>query len=413
MILHRLSNRAALAAVLAFAVLTARGAGQADPALQPASVNIAPGAAYGAATRPFQGIPGMARSPGGRLWATWYAGGTDEGPDNYVALATSTDDGRTWSEIQAVIDPPGDVRAYDPTLWIDPQGRLWWFYAQSFRWWDGRAGVWAVTTDEPDKASPRWSAPRRLADGIMMNKPTVLRNGDWLLPISIWTQEPAKDPKHARYVPAPNRKWDAARVGAHVYRSADRGATFSQVGSVRIPGPLFDEHMIVERRDGSLWLLARNRTGIAESTSTDGGRTWSEAKPSPIPHVSSRFFISRLQSGKLLLVKHNPRMDTSWLVGTSVPNVWQQRSHLTAYLSDDDGRSWHGGLVLDERVAVSYPDAQQAADGRIFLIYDFNRKTDKEVLLAVFSEADVAAGRAVSDIARFRLLVSKATGRAP
>jgi predicted neuraminidase len=400
-------------ALLLVALVGGKLASASDPALQPAPVNTSPGTEYGPATRPFQGIPGIARAPGGRLWATWYAGGTDEGPENYVVLVTSGDDGRTWSDIRVVIDPPGDVRAYDPTLWIDPQGRLWWFYAQSFRWWDGRAGVWAVTTNNPQSENPRWSAPRRLADGIMMNKPTVLENGDWLLPISIWTQEPGKDPKHARFVPDNQRQWDAARVGAHVYKSTDGGATFARIGTVKIPNPLFDEHMIVERRGGSLWLLARTRTGMAESISTDGGRTWSEAKPAEIPHVSSRFFIRRLQSGQLLLVKHNPRMDTPWLQGKEVANVWQQRSHLTAYLSRDDGKTWQGGLVLDERVAVSYPDAQQAEDGRIFLIYDFNRKAEKEILMAVFTERDVEAGRLTSDQSRLRVLVNKATGRAP
>jgi hypothetical protein len=92
-----------------------------DPALVPATVNTSPGPEYGA---------------GGRLWATWYSGGTNEGPENYVVLITSSDDGRTWSPIRLVIDPPGYVRACDPNLWVDPRGRLWLFYAQAYGWWD-------------------------------------------------------------------------------------------------------------------------------------------------------------------------------------------------------------------------------------------------------------------------------------
>ena len=56
-----------------------------------------PGPEYGDDTRLFQGIPGIERAPNGRLWATWYAGGDTEGPLNYCALATSGDDGKTWS----------------------------------------------------------------------------------------------------------------------------------------------------------------------------------------------------------------------------------------------------------------------------------------------------------------------------
>ncbi len=383
-----------------------------DPALAPAVVNTAPGAAYAASTRVFQGIPGLARAPGGRLWATWYGGGTDEGPENYVMLATSADDGRTWSELRAVIDPAGPVRAYDPTLWTDPQGRLWWFYAQSYRWWDGRAGVWATTTDDPQNANPRWSAPRRLADGIMMNKPTVLRNGDWLFPISIWTQQPAKNvaPDDRRHVPPEQLKWDAAQVGAHVYRSRDRGATLTRIGTVKIPDPQFDEHMLVERKDASVWLLARNQLGIAESASRNGGAAWADAKPATIPHVASRFFIRRLRSGNLLLVKHNPQLDTQWLQQKKTANPLHQRSHLTAYLSADDGKTWRGGLLLDERLGVSYPDGDEAEDGRIFLIYDSSRKGDKEILLAVFTEADILAGKIDTARSSLRLRVHQATG---
>ncbi len=46
-------------------------------------------------------------SPGGRLWATWYAGPTPgEDENNYVVITTSADTGKTWTEV-LVIDPDG------------------------------------------------------------------------------------------------------------------------------------------------------------------------------------------------------------------------------------------------------------------------------------------------------------------
>ena len=62
-------------------------------------------------------------------------------------------------------------------------------------------------------------------------------------------------------------------------------------------------------------------------------------------------------------------------------------------LSDDEGKSWHGHLMVDSRDGVSYLDAIQAEDGRIYLIYDHNRQTDREILMAVFTEEDAAKGR--------------------
>ena len=373
-------------------------AGAADPfdvhdSLRPVAPKFSPGPEYGDDTRIFQGIPGIERAADGRLWAVWYAGGPGErgeGAGNYVVLVTSDDDGRSWSKPALVIDPPGDVRAYDPTLWHDPQGRLWLFWAQSSHWWDGRSGVWAMTCDDSGSAKPKWSSPRRLCNGIMMNKPTVLADGRWLLPVSMWAMQADKRTREE------HRHDLSAESGAQVVVSSDQGKSFQVLGKTRAPDNIFDEHMVVERRDGSLWMLIRTKAGIAESTSTDGGTTWTPGAPSRIPHVNSRFFIRRLNSGKLLLVRHNP------------PDG-KTRSHLTAYLSGDDGQTWSDGLLLDQRPGVSYPAGVQDADGVIRIIYDFERTKAKQILMAAFSEADVAAGRP-SATTRLQIVVNQATG---
>ena len=83
------------------------------------------------------------------------------------------------------------------------------------------------------------------------------------------------------------------------------------------------------------------------------------------------------------------------------------RSHLTAYVSADDGNTWEGGLLLDARETVSYPDGVQAADGRIFVIYDRNRNTDREIWMAVFTEDDVLSGSCASYDCELRVPISR------
>lgn len=244
---------------------------------------------YAEQTRKFTGISSMAAAPGGRLWATWYAGmSSGEDQNNYVTLATSHDGGTTWEEV-LVVDPDGKgpVRAYDPEVWIDPDQNLWLFWAQAVGHEGTVAGVWSMTTKEADKKDGNWSDPRRLTDGIMMNKPTVLANGDWLLPASTW------------------RLTDRS---AKVLATSDKGKTWQVRGAVHVPtgDREFDEHMLVEKKDGSLWMLVRTKYGIGESFSKDQGKTWSELRPSAIKHPSARFFIRRIDSGNLLLVKHGP-----------------------------------------------------------------------------------------------------------
>ena len=352
---------------------------------------------YGDHTRKFQGIPGIERASNGRLWATWYANNVeaDEGPDNYVVLVTSDDDGESWSRVRLVIDPEGLVRAFDPVLWIDPTGRMWLFWSQAHTWWDGRGGVWAITTDNPHDFAPTWSAPRRLFNGVLMNKPTVLTGGEWLAPAAVWKRDagatgnrPVKD---GRVI---FRKPD--EMYSNVWRSSDNGDTWAFIGKADVPDRLFDEHMFIERKDGSLWMLVRTRYGIGESFSEDGGITWSPGEPSNIEHVSARFFIRRLGSGELLLIKHSP------------PAGARGRSHLTVYLSNDDGETWRGGLVLDERSGISYPDAVETEDGLLYAIYDYDRTGERKILMATFTEEDVLAGEIVSEEGRLRVLVNQA-----
>jgi BNR repeat protein len=387
-----------LAALCAFPVSAQAAEDPGAVALEPPTVIAPPGPEYAGSKRVFQGIPGLERAANGRLWATWYGGGPTEGPWNYCMLVTSGDDGKTWSDLKLVVDiPQNKVRAFDPCLWVDPTGRLWFFWAQAYEFWDGRAGVWAIVTDNPGEENPTWSKPRRLCDGIMMNKPTVLSTGEWLLPAAIWSLEPrTTDKAYSHDITDTTGSW--------VVCSTDKGKTWTPRGRSIVADRACDEHMLVERRDGVLWKIVRTKTGLGEAFSSDRGKTWTKNDTAKtvthIPHA--RFFIRRLASGKLLMVKHNsPDMKT--------------RSHLMAYLSDDDGKTWYGELLLDERKYVSYPDGVQAPDGTIYMIYDWERRAPgaMSIFMATFTEKDVAAGKCVSDKARLRVLVNKATGVAP
>ncbi|MDZ4852302.1 MAG: sialidase family protein, partial [Pirellulaceae bacterium] len=75
--------------------------------------------------------------------------------------------------------------------------------------------------------------------------------------------------------------------------------------------------------------------------------------------------------------------------------------------SDDDGKTWLGGFMFDEREDVTYPDGVQGSDGIIRIIYDHKRTPDGEVLMAAFTEADVRARRDVSSKVLLRIEVAK------
>lgn len=362
-----------------------------DEALAVVPLNTKPGIEYQTAARLYQGVPSISRdSKSGRLWAAWYTGGRGETKENYVVVVTSGDDGVTWTEPVLVVDPPDAVRTFDPCLWITPNGRLMLFYTQndaSQKLHDGRWGVWFTVCEHPERADSSWSKQIRICDGIMLNKPTVLHDGAWLLPVAHW--------------------YDRAH-GAGIVRSRDQGRSFTWIGGA--PGRSAEwigdasgggmEHMIIERNDGTLWMPMRIKDGLAETTSKDGGVSWSEPIRSAIQGPGSRFHVRRLRSGRLLMVNHDGFSREGSLLA--------QRSHLTAMLSDDEGKTWPHRLLLDDRSEVSYPDAIETDEGKLYIIYDRGRTSDREILFAITNETDIAAGKP-GPATKLRQLINKAT----
>ena len=326
------------------------------------------------ANRTWQGIPGLERTSKGRLFFTWFTGGEKEPrPENIAILCYSDDDGKTHSPLQVLGPHFSDgTRAFDPVPWIDPKGRLWYFFQRNNNN-TGEYGLYARICEYPDAPVPMFGPEFQIDLGTPfvfgINKPIVLSTGEWAKPVNF-----------------KRKKTDQWVEGVGI--SHDEGKTWKLHGAVAAP-PRTIENMIVELKDGRLWMLMRTGAGyLWESFSADKGVTWSEGKRSQIESPGSRFFIRRLSSGNLLLVNHYKfdRKDD----GSGI------RSHLTAQISIDDGKTWNEGLLLDSRQKVSYPDGVEDKDGVIRIIYDHSRTGNGDILMAKFREEDVAQGKNVS-----------------
>ena len=341
------------------------------------------------AERIWQGIPGIERSAKGRVFASWFTGGLKEpSPENTVLLSYSDDAGKSFTLPEAMALPLSDgTRCYDPCLWIDPKGRLWYLFNRGNK--DiPKHDVCARICDDPDATPPVFGAEFRVGYDVpfafRMNKPTVLSSGEWLMPVTL-----AQNPVRA-WSTGYNNEQEPTLHGVGI--SIDEGKSWQLHGAVQSK-PWALENMIVELKDKRLWMLIRTSSGVLwQSHSSDQGHTWSEGTASTIKSPGSRFFIRRLTSGNLLLVNHYK---------------FTGRSHLTAQLSTDDGATWNEGLLLDERSSISYPDGVQDKDGIIWITYDRDRGGAGEILLAKFKEEDVAAGRNVSGAVSLKQVVNK------
>ena len=335
--------------------------------------------------RVWQGIPSFERTKKGRCFSVFYTGETGEMNGNYCTLAVS-DDGENWRDPVAVTYAGKSRRCYDPNVWIDPLGRLWLIWSVM-----PDLSVYAAICDNPDADKLVFGEERRIGTGVLLNKPTVLSSGEWLFPIAVW-KESVISPYDAQKIKVPRL--------AFVVRTVDEGKTFTRLGGVDMPERCFDEHMIVELKDGRLAMFVRTYYGIGVSFSFDGGFTWSEGKDTGILSPNSRFFIRKLESGNYLLVTNDSK----------------RREKMTAFISTDECKTWKGGLLLDKRDQVSYPDGVES-DGCIYITYDCERgnprtleateKCAREILYARFTEADALAGKNVSGKCEFKKIISK------
>lgn len=359
----------------------------ADATLEAPELNTAPGPDYAIANLDYGMTIGIERTPGGRLVAAWIGG--EDGPGAYMLVARSDDDGFTWSDPILMINGQSEGLPFERSviignLWTDPNGKLWLFFDQTMQHFDGRAGLWAATCENPDDDNMVWSEPVRLFDGAMLNKPLVTGDGEWML----FSYLLHADGFH-RFKGMLFPELDPIR-GVNLLVSNDEGKTWEHRATVPTHDKQWIESMAIERTNGDLWLLARTSKGIAEAVSSDKGKTWTEFQDSQaIAHPPARFFIRTLASGNLLLIKH----------GTEIDNH-TGREALSAWLSEDDGETWSGGLVIDHRKQVSYPDGFQAPDGCITISYDWRRGAKGHILYGKFTEEDVRAGKLVSQESR-------------
>ncbi len=361
-------------------------------------------------------VPGENGS--GRLWSGFISGDTNERVGNYIVLVTSDDGGETWTEVSVAIEHPSEyVTATDHTLWTDPEGRLWVFWSQEYCpvvWRnydydldnhslntdgslhsDAVRGVWCMYSENGDSATPTFSEPVRLCDGMMLNKPTIATiEGEetWLINpyMSSWlalddtatseTQGPTLYTLSLGDDGVPRAEF-YSRIMDNPYEKISTFRNYCEPKTVQIAST--GELIMIVRTDKGIE-VTRTTAPLTKAPYTGG---WSELDnlrngTEIMTKTASRTQLIALDDGTLLLIYH----DTT--------NA--SRRNLTAAISTDGGYTWTDKLLLDER-AVSYPDLSVAPDGSIYIQYDFDRYGLQMMYLSHITLEDIKAGELVSE----------------
>lgn len=285
----------------------------------------------------------------GKLLVAFFAGTSEGNPD--VGIwgshgASRADNSVDWSSPTQLAHHP-NVPCWNPVLHKATAGELLLFY---------KAGpspqTWSGYLKRSRDGGTTWSDAEPLPAGILgpiKNKPIELPDGRLVCGSSVES----------------HRAW-----ACWIEISPDAGRTWSKHGPISVAGETFGiiQPTVFETACGRLRLLCRStrRIGrICESTSTDGGLTWSPAKPSDLPNPNSGIDAVRLRDGRILLVYNHSTT---------------ARTPLNVAVSEAGGGSFRPWFKLESSPGeYSYPAVIQASDGRVHTTYTWNRKRIKHV----------------------------------
>ncbi|MFO0889332.1 MAG: sialidase family protein [Isosphaeraceae bacterium] len=304
-------------------------------------------------TGPYKHPACMTELDNGDLYLVYYGGTGEYAVDTGVFGSRRPRGSKEWS-------PPRRI-AHDPfrstgnaVVWQAPDGLVWLFYVVRYgeTWSTSR-----VQCKVSDDRAETWSDASMLVldEGTLVrNRPIVLSNGDYLLPLYRETGQdtestgPESHSFFLRYV-LKDRRW------------VKTGPIRSPKGNIQPAVVQLSDHDLVAycRRGGDY--RPETMGYIVRSESHDGGWTWSEGKDSPFPNPNAAVDFLKLRNGHLLLVYNNSM---------------NRRTPLTLALSSDQDRTWP--IRRDLRSGdndYGYPIAFQAADGRIHVVFTSDRRT--------------------------------------
>lgn len=343
------------------------------------------------------GWPTIDKTPDGELLVV-FSGDRDAHIDPFgkTMLVRSGDGGRSWSEPELINDTPLDDRDAGICICKDGTVVVSWFTSHYVE-----ETYMKRVKNASDEDKKRWHERIRSTGmddirqwaGERVDTGGRYECGCWIRRSTdgarTW-EEPVRVLCSAPHGPIELSDGRLMFVGAELGRkqiegkgdivaaeSCDQGKTWSVIGRINMypeyPGDAPDgyswltEPHVVEAQDGQLIGMARyeerprqkperTRSVLWQFTSEDGGRTWTEPKPTRI--VGKPPHLTRLQDGRILVTygyRHEP---------------YGQR----ACLSADEGKSWdcENEIVLRDDAPsgdLGYPASVQLDDGSILTVY--------------------------------------------
>ena len=264
---------------------------------------------------------------------TQFTSGSGDHAAADLAMRTSDDDGRSWSDDRIVVRRPGGLNVMSVSLLRLASGEIALFYLRKTSKEDCRP-LMCISTDEAET----WSQPTvcitdKVGYYVLNNDRAVqLRSGRLILPVA-WHQGPGQGRDTAGvimcYLSDDNGKaWRRSKGSFKGY------APDGQRITVQEPG-------VVELKDGRLMMFIRTNAGSQYICySQDGGETWTKAQPSNLASPLSPASIERIPwTGDLLCTWNDHSGTHNYTEGRRMP--------LCLAVSKDEGKTWSRSRIIE------------------------------------------------------------------
>ncbi|HMO63945.1 MAG TPA: exo-alpha-sialidase, partial [Verrucomicrobiota bacterium] len=302
----------------------------------------------------------IVETPRGGLLVCWFHGSGERTADDVRILGARRPAGaERWSEPFEMADAPGfpDTNC---AMFVDPDGRLWLLWPVILaNLWESALMRYRIASDFEGDGPPRWTA-----NELLLVKP----GPEFAAAVTHWL--PQAEAALAAAAAWPARDREEARRYLDVLRDRATDKGFLRLGWMtrsrpfvldgrRLIVPLYHDGFscslmavshdwgaawrfsppllgggniqpsIVPRTDGSLYTLMRDNgpppARLLQSSSHDGGLTWTPVTDSEFPNSGTGAEIIRLHNGHWLLVNNDTETG---------------RHQLTVMISPDEGRTW-------------------------------------------------------------------------
>lgn len=354
----------------------------------------------------------IVQTPNGDLLAAWFHGRGEKTDDTLVILGARKRKGESaWSEPFEMADNP-NLPDQNPVLYIDSDKRLWLFWISSLaNTQESYLLKFRTAMDYQKDGPPRWEwndvlhgQPLNLEEKVTSYFPTVPEK----FGAAFDEETKYRERLDRAMVMASDKLWrqlgwmprcqpimlskDRMMIGLYsdiflcsvMAITEDAGKTWTFGEPVMGYGCI--QPALAQRKDGTIVAYMRDKSParrIRVSESADSGMTWGPVEDMEIPNPDSSVSVVVLENGHWVLVCND-------LDGVDRHG----RSRLTAYLSEDEGRTWPWSRAIEDAPDAphaSYPTVIQTRDGMIHCTYTYTPQPEETIKHVWFEEAWVKA----------------------